>query len=493
MSNTVIQIKRSTSTTLPTNLQPAELAYTSNGDVLYIGSPAGANTANVVMIGAKVSTSANTTQLGNTSGGSNTELASTWAIKTYVDGKAASIAGAITDTHVAFSNSGVLAGNAAFTFNDDTLTLTVANVINVGTGVKITNSSILVGNTSVNTYVNATSISTNGAITGDSLVLGSTANIAGTLSVANVFPTVNTSSNLGSSDNWFLETYTNSITGNQAYFANITGVLDTASQPNITDLGVLTGLTVNGSVSFLTNVSLGDGSSDSISLNGSVNTAIVPSANVTYDLGSGSNYWRNTYSGNGYFTNVLVNGDLTVQGTLTTIDTINLSVKDPLMKLADQQANSSLFTDSVDIGFFGTYGNTAQKVYTGLARHATSNTYILFDGLVNDEPVNVVNTNAITVATLNTFLSSGGLTTNSTSANLVANSTYTVGIVANTLTLSTALAVTSGGTGQQSFTNNAVVFGNGTGALNSATGSNGQVLQITGNVPTFAGLDGGTF
>ena len=87
----------------------------------------------------------------------------------------------------------------------------------------------------------------------------------------------------------------------------------------------------------------------------------------------------------------------------------------------------------------------------------------------------------------------GGLQTNTTSVSLTANSTVSVSITANTITLNSPLAVGSGGTGKQSVTNNAVLFGYGTGALQEASGSNGQVLQITSNVPTFAGLDGGTF
>ena len=87
MSNTLIQIKRSTTTAIPPALEAGELAFTSNGDTLWIGSPSGSNTANVINIGAKISYEANSTQLGTTAGGSNTELASTWAIKTYVDGQ----------------------------------------------------------------------------------------------------------------------------------------------------------------------------------------------------------------------------------------------------------------------------------------------------------------------------------------------------------------------------------------------------------------------
>jgi hypothetical protein len=75
----------------------------------------------------------------------------------------------------------------------------------------------------------------------------------------------------------------------------------------------------------------------------------------------------------------------------------------------------------------------------------------------------------------------------------VANSIITDVISAGALTLTTALAVGSGGTGKSSLTANGVMFANTTTSFDFATGTNGQVLQISGGVPTFAMLDGGSF
>jgi hypothetical protein len=57
------------------------------------------------------------------------------------------------------------------------------------------------------------------------------------------------------------------------------------------------------------------------------------------------------------------------------------------------------------------------------------------------------------------------------------------------------VAVAYGGTGQTSFTTNGVLFGNGSGALNvTSAGTEGQVLQASSSgTPQFAMLDGGTF
>jgi hypothetical protein len=75
----------------------------------------------------------------------------------------------------------------------------------------------------------------------------------------------------------------------------------------------------------------------------------------------------------------------------------------------------------------------------------------------------------------------------------VANSIITDVISAGSLTLTTALAVGSGGTGKSSLTANGVMFANTTTSFDFATGTNGQVLQISAGVPTFAMLDGGSF
>lgn len=58
------------------------------------------------------------------------------------------------------------------------------------------------------------------------------------------------------------------------------------------------------------------------------------------------------------------------------------------------------------------------------------------------------------------------------------------------LTLTNPLAVTSGGTGRNSLTSNGVLVGNGTSAVNTTTGTNGQCLVISGTTPGFATCPG---
>ena len=64
---------------------------------------------------------------------------------------------------------------------------------------------------------------------------------------------------------------------------------------------------------------------------------------------------------------VTIAGNLTVNGTTTTIDTTNLTVEDPLISLAKNNNSAN----TVDIGFYGLYDATgSQDVYTGLFRDA---------------------------------------------------------------------------------------------------------------------------
>jgi len=86
---------------------------------------------------------------------------------------------------------------------------------------------------------------------------------------------------------------------------------------------------------------------------------------------------------------VTIAGNLTVNGTTTSIDTTNLNVEDPLIKLA----KNNNAADSVDIGFYGLYDTSgSQDLYSGLFRDASdSGKYKLFKDL-QAEPTTTVDT-----------------------------------------------------------------------------------------------------
>jgi hypothetical protein len=80
-----------------------------------------------------------------------------------------------------------------------------------------------------------------------------------------------------------------------------------------------------------------------------------------------------TFSGD-----VTVTGNLVVNGSTTTVNTATVTTNDPLIKLA----NNNTVSDSVDIGFYGTYNSAGQK-YAGLVRQAGSD-FFLFKNLTTE-------------------------------------------------------------------------------------------------------------
>lgn len=95
--------------------------------------------------------------------------------------------------------------------------------------------------------------------------------------------------------------------------------------------------------------------------------------------------------------NLTVTGDLTVNGSTTTVNSSTLTVDDPIVRYADNNA-----ADSVDIGFYGKYVESSTTKYAGLVRDASdSGAFILFAGN-QTEPTTTVDTSGTghTTATL---------------------------------------------------------------------------------------------
>jgi len=297
-----------------------------------------------------------------------------------------------------------------------------------------------------------------------------------------------------------------SVNANDGIVANTSGVFvkaGTGVTVNSTgvhigqDVGTTSNVTFN-SIDVTGNVVLGSNSSDVVSINGLVNTNIVPSANVTYNLGSSDLNFSTVYANTilaKYATfdhNVSIAGNLSVTGTLVTINVETLSVSDSLIQLASNNTSS----DVLDLGFYGNYNNTGgAHQHAGLFRDATDGVFKLFDSLTAAPGTTVDTSNAtFNISTLVAYLSSGGLTTNSTSVALTANGTVNVAIVANTLSLSTALAGNSGGTGLNSYTAEDILVANSTNGFRKlGIGTNGYVLQSNGTALIYASLDGGSF
>jgi hypothetical protein len=282
-----------------------------------------------------------------------------------------------------------------------------------------------------------------------------------------LIPGANGTMNLGTTEKRFGTLY---LAGSTIILGNTT-LSSNGSALQVSDLVVVSNATISNIV----------GTSTSINSN-----VIITSTNVSMS------------SANLSVKDVTVSGNLTINGTLTTIDTNNLSVKDGVIKLADQNTTA----DTIDFGFYGLSGNSIATYYAGLYRdHAASSlttpVFKLFTS--NVEPTTTVDNTAPAYAlgTLNAYLTTGAFVANSTAVNITANSTVSSTLIANSLTLTTALAANSGGTGQNSYTAGDLLYASDSSTLSKlaipGSAANGQVLQIVNNLPAYGTLDGGSF
>jgi hypothetical protein len=175
-------------------------------------------------------------------------------------------------------------------------------------------------------------------------------------------------------------------------------------------------------------------------------------------------------------------------------------VNDNIIELGYNNTTS----DIVDTGLFSPAGNSTVVWYSGLARIAASSnsTAAYFRLFTSNTNPNTASTVDATSNTKTGFLQSylvpygtgGAFVANATNITITGNSTVAVAITANTLTLSTALPGTSGGTGLSTIANNSLIFGNSTNGFNTLSlGTSGYVLQSNGTAIVYDVLDGGSF
>lgn len=519
-----IQIKRSVANGTVTGLSNGELAFTQASNTLFIGLPDGSGvlriggamvpgtlTANQALVANSTSgidkvVVANlvpTSIWANGSAGSAGQLLTTNGSVAYWSTPPASVAG--SDTQVQFNDGGTLGADSGLTFNKTTDTLTTNTVLatstvnaatlSVGTSV-VANSTRLAIGTSVGLDANGTIGTAGQVLHSNGTTVYWATDDQGVTSVA---------TGNGLSGGPITTTGTVSVLANAGIIANSTGVFAAAANGiSVTAAGInvlagtngglvsnSTGVWVTAGSGLLTNatgVHVGTGNGVAVSAD-----AIAVQGGSTLTVNATGVHVNSTLN----ITDLTLTGNLTVLGDLVTMNVATLAVEDSLITLAKDQGSTVTYTDALDIGFVGTYGNTANLYYSGLFRdQSDAGTWKLFtsNGVISNTNVDTANTNAFKLATLQAFLISGGLTTNSTSANLIANSTYAVGIVANSLTLSTALAGTSGGTGRTTSTNNALLVGNSTNGYNLLNlGTDGYVLQSNGTALVYDILDGGVF
>ena len=224
--------------------------------------------------------------------------------------------------------------------------------------------------------------------------------------------------------------------------------------------------------------------------------------------------------------NAIIGGDLTVNGTTTSVNTNTLDVEDALIRLA-----SGNTADSVDIGIVGRYNDGSNDQFAGIFRDATGGEWHLFDEYVDtDLTDNVIDMSDATFSLANLNLdvvkftqqsfsltgdvagtiniSDFGSTAHSMAVTIQANS-VALGTDTTGNYVATIVQATGGATDNNSTTNNGLVIANsGTetaaitlknnladtaGGIGTSTYNATNFDVSAGGVVTIDTIDGGTF
>ena len=222
----------------------------------------------------------------------------------------------------------------------------------------------------------------------------------------------------------------------------------------------------------------------------------------------------------------IIGGNLTVNGTTTSVNVDVLEVEDALIRLA-----SGNTADSIDIGFVGSYNDGVNDQFAGIFRDSTTSEFYIFDELIdtdlNDNVVNradasfsLANVNVDTVKFASqTFTLTGdvagqitvsdfGTTAHSIATTIQANSvalgTDTTGAYVSTLAEGTAGQTDANGT----TSNGVVITGSGSetaavtvdiniadtvGGIGTSTYDATNFDVTAGGLVTIDTIDGGTF
>jgi hypothetical protein len=450
------------------------------------------------------------------------------------------------NTYVQFNDSGVANGTAGFTFDKTSNTLSVGNNVytvtvnaatygtgGTGTGVGgfVSNSTVVfVGNNTVNTKITAGTLSVNGAVTANNSGAYPQSNTVGNALGATtqrwaVYANTIDASGLinGTAGATITGTTNSSVSFNVStnFTANTSGVYHTgtvnALSFTVGAIGTGTGGTVqNTTTMFIGNNTVNTSiSSAGLSVNGAtianntgVYTGIVNAATHSVGTAFVANSTKVTFTGANIdatsawlkVADLAVSGNVVVSGSVVSVNTQTLVVNDNIIELADNNTT----TDIVDAGWYSPAGNSSNIWYSGLIRQAAkssnSNPYFwLFGSNTNPNTSTTVDTSSnSSTGTLEAYLApygtGGAFVVNSSTIAVIAGTTVNVSISANTLTLATALAGTSGGTGKATVTNNALLVGNSTNGYNELNlGTSGYVLQSNGTAIVYDILDGGSF
>lgn len=448
MSNTIIQIKRSSSSGTPAggSLTPAELAYSYVSDKLFLGS---ANGLDTIVIGGKffinqqnsiydiANAAYNVLNAAYTAANSNYVV--TNAAYTVLNAAYTSANANYVTTNAAFDKL-----NAAYTVTNSVFTQANTDNVRLSSAYVLTNSAYVVANAAFD-HSNTRFAAAGGTITGDVIVTG----------------------NLTISGN---TTYTNTQT-----------------------------LLIGDNIITLNN-DIPDGIAPSE--NAGLEVKRGSSANVGVIWNEAVDRWTITNDGSVYH-QIATNTDISNTTTLASASYNTTNAAFAVLNAAYTSANANYVvtnavfnqanTDNVRLTGAFTVLNAAYTsananyVVTNAAYTSVNSAYTHANGAF--DRANTADRNAANASYMNTGTVPSALVTGTYSG------ITGVGTIGAGTWQGNIIQVPYGGTGVNSFTTNGVLYGNGAGSLKvTGSGTEGQVLQVgvTG-VPLFAHLDGGGF
>ncbi len=174
--------------------------------------------------------------------------------------------------------------------------------------------------------------------------------------------------------------------------------------------------------------------------------------------------------------NLVVTGDLTVQGNTVTLNTSTLVVEDKNIVLSNVETPTDTTADGAGITILGTTDKSLNWVDATDA-WTSSEHFNLLSGKVYE----IAGTSVLS----NTTLGSG----------VIYSSLTTLGTIVTGVWTGTAVGATYGGTGITSYATGDLVYASATNTLaKAAIGTAGQFLKVVGGVPAWSDtVDGGTF
>jgi hypothetical protein len=207
--------------------------------------------------------------------------------------------------------------------------------------------------------------------------------------------------------------------------------------------------------------------------------------------------------------NVTVTGNLTVNGTTTTVDSTVVTIADPIFSIGQNASDDNKdrgvefkYNDGASkLGFFGYDENTGE--FTGwTAATATNETY---NGTRIDANFGDI-AGTLTTASQTAITGVGTITTGGWQGTAVgtqfggtgqdfSSSTGILSVSGGTMAVASEMPVTLGGTGVQALATGAILLGAGTADMTALTvGAAGTHLTMVGGAPVWSdSVDGGTF